>query len=159
MTIEQLFENAARGAGAEIITGNGQFRVGKGEIVTDWCNTAHEAWRRWCAAAGVLRHCGFDVTSFDEPAIWQGICDQFGMTLTGRGRYGYFVWTGPGIEVMTGCNPLTGEYHNRDRRDDDPGFASYIGASGEVEPVEEFYKIVHHIGDWKEADPTRRSYC
>ncbi|WP_454634454.1 methyltransferase domain-containing protein [Bradyrhizobium cenepequi] len=45
-------EEAER-AGAEIITGLGQFRVGRGHHVTEWCNDEPTAWRSFCEIAGI----------------------------------------------------------------------------------------------------------
>ncbi|WP_050400396.1 DUF3560 domain-containing protein [Bradyrhizobium embrapense] len=43
----------AQRIGAEIITGLGQFRVGLGQHVTDWCDDEATAWRQFCGLAGV----------------------------------------------------------------------------------------------------------
>lgn len=43
----------AERAGAEIITGLGQYRAGRGQHVTDWCETESEAWQSFCKIAGI----------------------------------------------------------------------------------------------------------
>ena len=107
-----------------------------------------------------MRHCSFDSTAFDGPQAWQSLCDRTGLKLTGRGKYNCFAWTATGIEVVTYCNPLTGEYHKPEHRDPEPGFASYIGASGDDAKVGEFYNLVCEVADYiKGRDPERRSYC
>ncbi|UPT99358.1 DUF3560 domain-containing protein [Bradyrhizobium barranii subsp. apii] len=43
----------AQRAGAEIVTGLGQYRAGRGEHVTDWCETEADAWQSFCEIAGI----------------------------------------------------------------------------------------------------------
>jgi hypothetical protein len=107
-----------------------------------------------------MRHCSFDVTAFDSAQAWQSLCDRIGLQLIGRGKHDCFVWTAPGIEVVTYSNPLTGEYHRPEAREPVPGFAGSIGASGEDEKVGEFYNLVCEVADYiKEKDPDGRSFC
>lgn len=158
------YEQAARADGAELITGIGEFRAGKAEYVTDWCKSADDAWRQYCTLASLsvpgIRHCSFDITAFDSAEAWQSICERMNLSYSGRGRNRCYVWTGPGIEVVTYNNPLTGEYNQPELRENDPGFASYIGASGDDEKVGEFYNLVCEVSDYiKAKDPTERSYC
>lgn len=44
---------AAMADGAELLTGLGQFRAGKGRHVTDWCPDEGSAWVQYCRIAGV----------------------------------------------------------------------------------------------------------
>ena len=47
------WKQRATAYGAELLTGCGQFRVGHGRHVTDWCDTEETAWRRFCEIAGL----------------------------------------------------------------------------------------------------------
>lgn len=38
----------AQAGGAEMIEGNGQFRAGRGAVVTDWFNAEVDAWKSFC---------------------------------------------------------------------------------------------------------------
>lgn len=51
--MKQDWKALAVAEGAEIITGRGQFRVGRGAIVTDWCDTEEKAWSAYCAYVGL----------------------------------------------------------------------------------------------------------
>jgi len=77
-----------------------------------------------------------DITDFGPH--WPAFKAALGIEYAGRGEHG-FLWRGLGIEVETGNNPETGEYRIVGARESQPGFASYIGASGE------------RVGDFKAA--------
>ncbi|WP_164570804.1 DUF3560 domain-containing protein [Rhodopseudomonas sp. BR0C11] len=46
-------QDEAERAGAEIIMGLGQYRVGRGAVVTGWHDAAADAWREFCDLAGL----------------------------------------------------------------------------------------------------------
>jgi len=73
--------------------------------------------------------------------------------------YGVFVWANRNVALITGNNPLTGEYSNPDMRQKEEGYASYIGISGEEGAVREIYDAIkqraNHI---KGEDPEDRQF-
>ena len=96
------------------------------------------------AGTGVARH-GFDLTGF-------GSADRFRMVLRENGLlagyrkirhhvdtrvsaglpdYFSFTWSNKHVKLITGNNPLTGEYSSPGARSKDYGYASYIGIEGE----------------------------
>lgn len=78
---------------------------------------------------------GFDLTDISALNFVR-VLQSVGMgtgekgTLTDKG----WVWKGSGIEIVTGNNPITGEYMNGGR-EDEIGYASYIGIEGDADKV------------------------
>lgn len=73
--------------------------------------------------------------------------------------YGVFVWANADLALLTGNNPRTGEYSDPSMRQNEKGYASYIGLSGTPEAVEEAYNLIEeratHI---KGRDPNDRQF-
>lgn len=57
-------------------------------------------------------------------------------------NYGVFVWANEDLALITGNNPLTGEYSNPEMRSPETGYASYIGLSGMPEAVREAWSEI-----------------
>lgn len=104
--------------------------------------------------------CGFDLTDFGSAGVWQDICDKLNLVYVGPLFYGIdetrqrfaFKWASNRLEVRTANNPITGEYARPRGRERDVGYASYIGAEGEIDDVAAFYALVtEHATSIKEA--------
>jgi hypothetical protein len=98
---------------------------------------------------------GFDLTHFDKPANFEKLLKMVGAKGGERGEDG-FEWTGPGITIVTGNNPITGEYF-RGNRGNDPGYASYIGLTGDPDKVKKAAAYIKKF-DPKDESPGRRSF-
>lgn len=76
---------------------------------------------------------GFDLT--DIPAEkWQELVDMFKLKLThvdGKA----FDWVSPNLVIITSNNPITGDYYQKGRRDNEKGYAGYIGITGDKASV------------------------
>lgn len=101
---------------------------------------------------------GFDITDFGEQ--WPALQAMLSLSYVGRAKYG-FEWTGDdGVVMVTGNNPVTGEYGpGRDKRDDQVGFASYIGLSGPDEAVLKAARLIRQYAEFiKDETPGKRTY-
>jgi hypothetical protein len=102
---------------------------------------------------------GFDLTSI-PPENWKKVLKAVGIknlkpTLKERA----WVWSGEGIEIRTGNDPISGKYGAGQKRKDEVGYASYIGLEGTEEKVKLAYKMIKELAESiKEADPHRASY-
>jgi len=69
-------------------------------------------------------------------------------------------WKGNGILIVTGNNPLTGEYASAAvKRKNEKDYASYIGIEGKPELVKQAVELVHKWASYiKNESPGRRNY-
>ena len=74
-------------------------------------------------------------------------------------------WKGNGIMIVTGNNPITGEYASSAsgkspiKRKNEKDYASYIGIEGKPELVQQAAELVHKWASYIKAEsPGRRSY-
>ena len=87
-----------------------------------------------------VAHHGFDLTHFGS--AWPEFAEAAGLTYAGRTPNGRaFLWTTEaGTEMTTQNNPAHGEYGpGREQRDDEPGYASYIGLTG---PKDDMWRVI-----------------
>ena len=70
-----------------------------------------------------------------------------------------YEWKGSGILVVTGNNPITGEYMSPDRKDDKVDSAGYIGIEGDEDKVQKVAEGIRTkaIGI-KDESPGEREY-
>ena len=74
-------------------------------------------------------------------------------------NHSIWIWEGNGIKVHTGNNPITGEYSRLGDRDDEIGYASYIGVYGDKDKVTKFSKAVSKLATFiKEENPGESHY-
>ena len=81
---------------------------------------------------------GFDLTDFDSPARFVRVLAAVGIPSSQepkRGHIGEFIWKGSGIMIVTGNNPLTGEYMQSGHKSPERGYASAIGIEGDPDKV------------------------
>lgn len=104
---------------------------------------------------------GFDLTDFGSPGEFQTFLRKFDLTPgvvedDGRRRY---VWHNSDVVVVTGNNPITGEYSDPEMREPEKGYASYIGIEGDAEVVEEVYEYIQNNVDFiKGRNPDEREF-
>ena len=68
-------------------------------------------------------------------------------------------WKGNGILIVTGNNPITGEYAGTMPRKNEKDYASYMGIEGKPELVQQAVELVHKWASYiKNESPGRRSY-
>lgn len=107
---------------------------------------------------------GFDTTDFGSAAKFQKIIDEFGLKPSKEtkkapgGDYYSYWWKGPGISIVTGNNPITGEYMSPKNRDPEKGFASYIGLEGEEEKVKAAVAMIKKLGAYKGESKGKREF-
>ena len=116
------------------------------------------------------RQHGFDLTDFKSNGFQKvlrglGIKPKatHGDEISGRKQSGW-VWDGSGIRIVTGNNPITGEFHSRNKegkpsRKSEKGYASYIGVEGNAKQVELAVDLIRkHSTYIKNESPGRRNY-
>ena len=113
---------------------------------------------------------GFDLTDFN-PNAFQKVLKGVGIKpkairgdeVSGKKQSGW-VWKGNGIMIVTGNNPITGEYHSqgKDRkptRKSEKGYASYIGIEGKKELVLKAVELIKKYASYiKNEQPGKRGY-
>ena len=104
---------------------------------------------------------GFDLTDF-KPKGYQKVLKALKIkpkAQLDRNESGW-EWKGNGIMIVTGNNPITGEYAGGAvRRKNEKNYASYIGAEGKPELVQQAVELIKkHTTYIKAESPGRRSY-
>jgi len=87
------------------------------------------------------REYGFDLTDFGSVENFKSLLKRHNLkrykkVKANPGEYSYntFTWSAPGLKLITGNNPITGEYSSKNRGNE-KGYASYMGIIGEEEKV------------------------
>ena len=109
---------------------------------------------------------GFDLTDF-KPKGFQKVLKDLKIrpkAQLDRNESGW-EWKGNGIMIVTGNNPITGEYASSAsgkspiKRKNEKDYASYIGIEGKPELVQQAAELVHKWASYIKAEsPGRRSY-
>jgi len=102
---------------------------------------------------------GFDLTDFKHNGFKQ-LLKALKIRPKAKlgGKYGW-EWKGNGILVVTGNNPITGEYYKSGARENEKDYASYIGIEGKPELVQQAVELVHKWASYiKDESPGKRSY-
>lgn len=72
---------------------------------------------------------------------------------------GGWEFKGPGILIVTGNNPITGKYSRKGQREDEVGYASYIGIEGDPEKVKKVARMIKKLATYiKDEDKTKRQF-
>ena len=107
---------------------------------------------------------GFDLTSIPADK-WKQMLKQFGMPEDAEvenydGSPIGFKWQGDDIVVLTGNNPITGEYgQTRMKREPEVGFASHIGIEGDADKVKGIFDFIKKNADYiKGYNKTEREF-
>lgn len=97
---------------------------------------------------------GFDLTDFGDgnPGGEAKGAEKFKKILKALGLpekaklqtspYPAFVWKNNNIEIMTGNDPVSGKYARTGQRDNQPGYASYIGITGNKADVAKAVSLI-----------------
>lgn len=107
---------------------------------------------------------GFDLTGFKDAETFRQLLKRNGLTKYKKEcdeKYGYckFTWKNKGIKIITGNNPITGEFSNKGWRKPEKGYASYIGITGEPEKVEKLVKDIKRTAQYiKDESECRRDF-
>lgn len=110
---------------------------------------------------------GFDLTDFGSAATFKKIVDKFHLKFKkvekkspiSDSKYSEFHWKGIGILIVTGNNPITGEYSNPGLRENEKGYASYMGLEGEDWRVRDAVKMIKDLATFtKDESPKRREF-
>ena len=104
---------------------------------------------------------GFDLTDFKRNGFKQ-LLKALKIRPKAKlgGKYGW-EWKGNGILIVTGNNPITGEYASTSgiSRKNEKDYASYIGIEGKPDLVQQAVELVHKWASYtKDESPGRRSY-
>ena len=102
---------------------------------------------------------GFDLTDFGHnkfPVVLKNLKIK---PRAEKGRYGW-EWKGNGILIVTGNNPITGEYANEKiPRKNEKDYASYMGVEGKPELVDKAVELIKKYSTYiKGESPGRRDY-
>ena len=109
---------------------------------------------------------GFDLTDFKRNGFKQLLkaLKIRPKAELGRNELGW-EWKGNGILIVTGNNPITGEYASSAsgkspiKRKNEKDYASYMGIEGKPELVQQAVELVHKWASYiKNESPGRRSY-
>ena len=112
---------------------------------------------------------GFDLTDFKSGGFQRvlkgvGIKPKAirGDEVSGKKQSGW-VWKGNGIMIVTGNNPITGEYHSQSggkpMRKSEKGYASYIGIEGKKDLVLKAAELINKYASYiKREEPGKRTY-
>jgi hypothetical protein len=102
---------------------------------------------------------GFDLTHFADgvrgAVMFREILEACGLPVTPKRRAAIkglrtdqplnerpFVWKREGLRLVTGANPISGAYRNAKQRDNELGYASYIGITGNAKDVAKLAKLI-----------------
>lgn len=102
---------------------------------------------------------GYDITNFGT--AWPAFQAELGLRPDGRepNSVAGFRWINDaGLLVVTGNNPVTGQYRDAAQREPQIGFASYMGAEGPAQEVERFRTAVRRHAVYIKGSSERRSY-
>ena len=123
------------------------------------------------------REYGFDLTDFKNAKDFKALLKKHGLTKhkkvfhstytkgslfskKGDGYYSYS-WSNPDgtLELRTGNNPITGVYSVPKQRENEKGFASYMGIKGENNKVEALAKdIKRRATEIKDENPKHNDF-
>ena len=102
---------------------------------------------------------GFDLTDFKNKGfekVLKGL--RIKPVADHKGTKGFF-WKGSGITIITGNNPITGEFYDTGRRKAEKNYASYMGVEGKPELVEKAVELIKKYASYiKNEEPGKRGY-
>jgi hypothetical protein len=107
---------------------------------------------------------GFDLTEI-SPENWLKVLQEVGISVEQKpeldSELSAWAWKGPGIEIFTACDPITGEFSrplgDSERRD--VGYASYIGIQGKPDLVQKAANAIKQHAEYvKDESPKKRDF-
>ena len=102
---------------------------------------------------------GFDLTDF-KPNGFQKVLKTLKIrpkAQLDRNESGW-EWKGNGILIVTGNNPITGEFAEKGRRGNEKDYASYVGIEGNQDAVETAVELIKQYGSSKGESKGRRGF-
>ena len=107
---------------------------------------------------------GFDLTDFGSVAKFKGLLKRHKL-LSGykkeKTSYGTnnFIWSNSKLKLITSNNPITGEYSNKGQRENEKGYASYMGIIGQEKEVMLLVKDIKNVSIYiKGESPYKRDF-
>ena len=109
---------------------------------------------------------GFDLTEF-KPNGFQKVLKGIGIRQKKgeEGKSSGWEWKGNGILIVTGNDPITGEYFSSStgkspiKRKTEKNYASYIGVEGKKELVAKAAELIKKYASYiKKEEPGKRGY-
>jgi hypothetical protein len=117
------------------------------------------------------KEAGFDLTSFNTREGFVTLLEELGLDpyydyarvnpnkVGVNDEYYYYIWGNENGMILLGNNPITGDYSDPAGRQNEPGYASYIGIEGDKEFVDNaLVSIVGYTDYYKDIDKQRRSF-
>ena len=112
------------------------------------------------------RQHGFDLTDFKSNGFQKVLkALKINQKKGEEGRSSGWEWKGNGILIVTGNDPITGEYFSSStgkspiKRRPEKNYASYIGVEGKSELVDLAVELIRKYATYiKKEDPKRRSF-
>lgn len=107
---------------------------------------------------------GFDLTRFKDAETWKKVLLENNINpdnwkIEKRGGYQVYTWWNSDVKIVTGNNPITGEYSQPKRREKEIGYASYIGIRGKKSAVNKLVSsIKKHTDDIKDESPHKLDF-
>jgi len=104
---------------------------------------------------------GFDLTDFKKNGFQKTITEleisdkpkDFNITVEEKPTRAGFEWNGDGIKIVTGNNPITGEYGAElFKREPEKDYASYIGIEGDRAKVLKAVKLIKLNTDFRKGE-------
>ena len=96
--------------------------------------------------AGDEAQWGFDLTGISADN-WKKVLKAGGIPEKPKNDDGKWVWQGKGIKIHTGNDPISGQYGRKGMREDEVGYASYIGLYGNADLVKKLAKMISKTAD------------
>ncbi len=119
--------------------------MNKAQFLLNLCETDQDEW-------------GFDLTNISA-SNWKKVLSAVGISSKPNLKDEVWVWEAPGITIHTGNDPITGKYSRHDKREDEEGFASYIGVYGDKDKVKKVASMIHKLASYiKEENPHQSHY-
>jgi len=102
---------------------------------------------------------GFDLTDFKSGGFKKVLKElRIRPKSKHMGNKGFY-WKGSGILIVTGNDPLTGQFSQPDRRKSEKNYASFIGVEGKSDTVEKAVDLIKKYASYiKGESPGRREY-
>lgn len=102
---------------------------------------------------------GFDLTDFKNKGFQKVLKALKIKPVAEKGKSLGWEWKGNGILIVTGNNPITGEFYDAGRRKSEKNYASYIGVEGKKELVAQAAELIKkHASYIKREEPGKRGY-
>lgn len=105
----------------------------------------------------------FDLTDFGDRETFISLLKDHNIDnepeIVDTGQQYRYLWHSPNLTMETGNNPITGMYMNPKIREPEPGYASYIGITGEEDAVKDLADDIKDFAEFiKDEAPYSRSF-